>query len=54
MKNKRKKEIEDWMNQLQDTIDNIPESGTYLVSQSKTYINNQPSSYEMFYFLIDL
>jgi hypothetical protein len=35
MKNKRKKEIEDWMNQLQGTIDNIPESGTHSVSQPK-------------------
>lgn len=42
MKNKRKKEIEDWMNQLQDTIDNIPESGTHSVSRPKyTQMTNE-------------
>lgn len=32
MKTKRKKEIEDWINQLQETIDKIPESGSHSVS----------------------
>jgi predicted alpha/beta hydrolase family esterase len=32
VKNKRKKEIQDWIKQLQETINQIPESGTHSVS----------------------
>ncbi len=31
LKTKRKREIEDWIEQLQDAIDKIPESGTHSV-----------------------